>query len=110
MSEHLHQIIYKHVYRALPVGAFTDEFLFRELFAATKAAADEIASPIADILSEIEGLTVNLRSGGPDPMDLQGLSDGLERACDLATQAGNLLAVCETTPALSVKNGGPANG
>ena len=38
-------------------------------------------------LEEIVGLTVALRSGGPDPMDLNGLSEALEHATNLAHDA-----------------------
>lgn len=38
-------------------------------------------------LEEIVGLTVALRQGGPDPMDLQGLSEALEHATNIAHDA-----------------------
>jgi hypothetical protein len=47
---------------------------------------------VAYLLGRIENMTVNLRNGGPHPTDLQRLSDCLAEACDLAAQAGNLLA------------------
>ncbi|PHR17849.1 MAG: hypothetical protein COA41_11145 [Sphingopyxis sp.] len=38
-------------------------------------------------LDEIGGLSRALRVGGPDPMDLQGLSDALREAVDVAHEA-----------------------
>lgn len=42
------------------------------------------APEMLDALDHIGGLSRALRQGGPDPMDLQGLSDALEEAVDLA--------------------------
>lgn len=42
-----------------------------------------------EALEEIRNMTVSLRSGGPDPMDLQELSDALERATELASELLN---------------------
>ena len=39
---------------------------------------------LREALDEIGGLSRYLRQGGPDPMDLAGLSDGLSRAVDAA--------------------------
>lgn len=47
-----------------------------------------LAAPkMFDALDEIEGLCRALRQGGPDPMDLQDLSDALEAAVRLASDA-----------------------
>lgn len=43
--------------------------------------------PLREALEEIVGLTTYLRQGGPDPMDLQGLSDALDHATSLAHTA-----------------------
>ncbi|MGM4997797.1 hypothetical protein AB8A05_03965 [Tardiphaga sp. 538_B7_N1_4] len=66
---------------------------------AVPAISTSAVDEIAHILGEIEGLTTSLRSGGPDPMDLQDLSDSLSRACELATDAGNLLSSLPTNSA-----------
>lgn len=42
------------------------------------------APEMFEALDTIGGLSRALRQGGPDPMDLQGLSDALEEAVDLA--------------------------
>lgn len=42
------------------------------------------APEMFEALDTIGGLSRALRQGGPDPMDLQGLSDALEEAIDLA--------------------------
>lgn len=42
------------------------------------------APEMFEALDTIGGLSRALRQGGPDPMDLQGLSDALEEAADLA--------------------------
>jgi hypothetical protein len=42
---------------------------------------------LREALDNIGGLTRALRAGGPDPMDLQGLSDALEEATDTAHAA-----------------------
>jgi len=42
---------------------------------------------MAAALDEIGGLCRALRQGGPDPMDLEDLSNALERAVDLAHAA-----------------------
>ena len=47
------------------------------------AAAPELLKA----LDNIGGLSRALRAGGPDPMDLQGLSDALEEAVDMAHAA-----------------------
>lgn len=39
---------------------------------------------LENTLDDIGGLSSALRVGGPDPMDLQGLSDALEEAIDMA--------------------------
>ncbi len=50
-----------------------------------------------DVLGRIADLSTALRSGGPDPMDLQDLSDALNEATDTAydchTSAGEALAL-----------------
>lgn len=45
------------------------------------------APDMFEALDNISGLSRALRAGGPDPMDLQGLSDALEEAVDLALTA-----------------------
>jgi hypothetical protein len=45
-----------------------------------------LAAP-REALIEISQLTTALRQGGPDPMDLQGLSEALEHATNLAHDA-----------------------
>jgi hypothetical protein len=45
------------------------------------------APDMFEALDNISGLSRALRSGGPDPMDLQGLSDALEEAISLALSA-----------------------
>jgi len=44
------------------------------------------APEMFEALDTIGGLSRALRLGGPDPMDLQGLSDALEEAVDLANR------------------------
>lgn len=57
------------------------------------AAADALDTLLAErdrmaiALDEIGGLCRALRQGGPDPMDLEGLSDALEQAVDTAHAA-----------------------
>lgn len=47
-----------------------------------------VAAPeMLEALDNISGLSRALRVGGPDPMDLQGLSDALEEAIGLALEA-----------------------
>lgn len=45
------------------------------------------APDMFEALDNINGLSRALRAGGPDPMDLQGLSDALEQAICLAFSA-----------------------
>lgn len=45
------------------------------------------APEMFEALDNISGLSRALRVGGPDPMDLQGLSDALEEAIGLALDA-----------------------
>jgi len=45
------------------------------------------APDMFEALDNISGLSRALRVGGPDPMDLQGLSDALEEAVSLALSA-----------------------
>jgi hypothetical protein len=50
-------------------------------------APQSISPDIADVLQEISQLASALRQGGPDPMDLQELSDALWQATNLADNA-----------------------
>lgn len=56
------------------------DWRIKEANARLIAAAPEMF----EALDTIGGLSRALRQGGPDPMDLQGLSDALEEAVDLA--------------------------
>lgn len=61
--------------------SLTDEALARNDANARLIAA---APEMFEALDTIGGLSRALRQGGPDPMDLQGLSDALEEAVNLA--------------------------
>jgi len=56
---------------------------------------------IKEALTEIKGMCQHLRQGGPDPMDLQELSNAVERATDLAHAA---LAQLSSTNARILKS------
>jgi hypothetical protein len=58
---------------------------------AAPAAVDVEHGQITDWFGQIADLSTALRRGGPDPMDLQELSDNLERACEIAGEALSLL-------------------
>ena len=51
------------------------------------AVAEERVRVLVETLDNIGGLSRALRSGGPDPMDLHGLSDALSEAVDSAHHA-----------------------
>lgn len=59
------------------------DYVYEEADARLIAAAPEMF----EALDNISGLSRALRSGGPDPMDLQGLSDALEEAIGIALAA-----------------------
>jgi hypothetical protein len=48
---------------------------------------------VRSLLEEIEGLCAYLRQGGPDPMDLEELSDAVETATRNASQALHLINI-----------------
>ena len=59
------------------------DYVYEEADARLIAAAPDMF----EALDNISGLSRALRVGGPDPMDLQGLSDALEEAVSLALSA-----------------------
>lgn len=59
------------------------DFVYEEADARLIAAAPDMF----EALDNITGLSRALRVGGPDPMDLQGLSDALEEAIHIAADA-----------------------
>ena len=68
-------------YMPAPAGHTRQINLYRE-----PPAAQDV-SGLLEALYNIGGLSFALRQGGPDPMDLQGLSNALEQAVDWAHEA-----------------------
>ncbi|CAJ0719442.1 hypothetical protein LMG6871_02868 [Ralstonia edaphis] len=66
-----------------------DGFCIAQFFgpdAITNARLAALSPRMLEVLDHIGGLSRALRSGGPDPMDLQELSDALEEAVDMANE------------------------
>lgn len=69
-----------------PDGTYKSGILYSMRVALEAALTATPAPAVVARLQEIVDQARNLRRGGPDPIDLQGLSDGLERATDIAAE------------------------
>ena len=91
-AAHLSGLLYRHMYKADPLDVANLAMMLHqngqaiELPQEARHDQGEVQR-LREVLDHIVGLSRALRVGGPDPMDLEGLSNALEEAVDTAHAA-----------------------